>query len=112
MKRIDVWKPFLMLLALTLALSSPAIADDAPVAPQVAETAPATTDEPDLSAEGQTEEEEEKPKTIAELTEDAERKEGLFTIFRDTKTGKVSMLVKADQIDDEFIYFSQSVRSK
>ncbi|MEM7431226.1 MAG: zinc-dependent metalloprotease [Pseudomonadota bacterium] len=50
-------------------------------------------------------EEEEKPKTIAELTEDATKVEGLFTLFRDPKAGETSMLVKKDQLDKEFIYF-------
>jgi hypothetical protein len=51
--------------------------------------------------------EDEKPKTIAELTEDAERYDGLFTLFRDKKSGEVSMLIKADQLDQEFIYWVQ-----
>jgi len=49
--------------------------------------------------------EEEKPKTIAELTEKAERFDGLFTLFRDAKTGETSMLLKKDQLGSEFIYF-------
>jgi hypothetical protein len=48
---------------------------------------------------------EEKPKTIAELTEGADRLDGLFTLFRDPKTGETSMLVKKDQLGKEFIYF-------
>lgn len=53
------------------------------------------------------EKEEEKPKTIAELTEGAERIDGLFTLFRDPKTGELHMLIKGDQVDEEFIYFAQ-----
>ena len=51
--------------------------------------------------------EEEKPKTIAELTEDAERFDGLFTLFRDPESGETSMLVKADQLDQDYIYWVQ-----
>jgi hypothetical protein len=49
---------------------------------------------------------EEKPKTIAELTEKSDRLEGLFTLFRDTETGEVNMLINEDQLDKEFIYFA------
>ena len=49
--------------------------------------------------------EDEKPKTIAELTKGADRLDGLFTLFRDPKTGETSMLVKRDQLGKEFIYF-------
>jgi hypothetical protein len=52
-------------------------------------------------------EEEEKPKTIAELTEDSERFDGYFTLFRDKKSGETQMLIKKDQIGDEFIYWVQ-----
>ena len=48
---------------------------------------------------------EEEPKTIAELTKGADRLDGLFTLFRDPKTGETSMLVKKDQLGKEFIYF-------
>lgn len=51
--------------------------------------------------------EDEKPKTIAELTKDTDRFDGLFTLFRNQKTGATSMLVKADQLDQEFIYWMQ-----
>jgi hypothetical protein len=53
------------------------------------------------------EEEEKKPKTIAELTEEAERFDGFFTLFRDKKTGETQMLIKKDQIDEEFVYWVQ-----
>jgi hypothetical protein len=49
--------------------------------------------------------EDEEPKTIAELTEKADRLDGLFTLFQDPKTGETSMLVRKDQLDSEFIYF-------
>jgi hypothetical protein len=49
--------------------------------------------------------EDDKPKTIAELTKDAERIEGLFTLFRNPKNGEIHMLVRGDQLDREFIYW-------
>ena len=33
--------------------------------------------------------------------------EGLFTIFQDTVTGAVKMLITKDQLDKDYIYFSQ-----
>ena len=51
--------------------------------------------------------EEKKPKTIAELTEDSERIDGFFTLFQDKKSGETKMLIKADQLDKEFIYWVQ-----
>jgi hypothetical protein len=56
---------------------------------------------------GNGEKKEEKPKTIAELTENAERFDGLFTLFRDKKTGETTMLIQPDQLGQEFIYWSQ-----
>ena len=49
--------------------------------------------------------EEEKEKSIAELTENAERFDGLFTLFRDSKTGETHMLLKPEQLGKEYIYF-------
>jgi len=60
------------------------------------------------SAEGGAPDAEAKPKTIAELVADSDRKDGLFTLFRDRKTGQVRMLVKPEQLDQEFIYFAQA----
>jgi hypothetical protein len=48
------------------------------------------------------------PKTIAQLTEDSERVDGLFTLFRNKKTGAVHLLIKQDQLNKEFIYFAQA----
>ncbi len=50
--------------------------------------------------------EEEEQETIASLTEDAERKDGLFTFFRDTESGSVHMLIRPDQLDKEYIYLA------
>jgi len=60
------------------------------------------------SAEPSTPDQEAKPKTIAELVADSDRVEGLFTLFRDRKTGQVRMLVGKDQLDEEFVYFAQA----
>lgn len=45
-------------------------------------------------------------KSIAELTKSSKKFEGLFTIYQDTVTGALQMLVKKDQVGKEFIYFS------
>ena len=49
----------------------------------------------------------EKPPTIEELVESSKKFEGLFTIYQDTITGALQLLVYDDQLDKEFIYFSQ-----
>ena len=46
-------------------------------------------------------------KTIASLTKSSKKMEGLFTIFQDTITGSVKLLIKEDQLNKDFIYFSQ-----
>ena len=46
-------------------------------------------------------------KTIESLTKSSKKMEGLFTIFQDTITGDVKLLIKDDQLDKDFIYFSQ-----
>ena len=46
-------------------------------------------------------------KTIASLTESARAIEGLFTIYQDTLTGKIKLMIKEDQLNQDFIYFSQ-----
>ena len=48
-----------------------------------------------------------KKKTIASLTKSSKKIEGLFTIYQDTVTGALKMLVKKDQLDKDYIYFSQ-----
>ena len=46
-------------------------------------------------------------KTIASLTKSSRAIEGLFTIYQDTLTGKVKLMIKEDQLNQDFIYFSQ-----
>ena len=48
-----------------------------------------------------------KDKTIKDLTKSSEKIEGLFTIYRDTITGSLKLLVKKEQLNKDFIYFSQ-----
>ena len=46
-------------------------------------------------------------KSIATLTKSSKKMEGLFTIFQDTVKGTVQLLIKEDQLNQDFIYFSQ-----
>lgn len=46
-------------------------------------------------------------KSIKELTKASKKMEGLFTIYQDTTNGSIKMLINEDQIDKEYIYFSQ-----
>lgn len=48
-----------------------------------------------------------KIKSIKAVTKSCKQVEGLFTMYRDTITGKTYMLVKHEQINKEFIHFSQ-----
>jgi len=48
-----------------------------------------------------------KDKTIKDLIKSSEKIEGLFTLYRDTITGSIQMIVCENQINNEFIYFSQ-----
>ncbi len=45
-------------------------------------------------------------KTVAELTKSSAKFAGLFTIYQDTATGALQMVVRKDQIGKQFIYFS------
>lgn len=47
------------------------------------------------------------PKPIDELIKKHQVFEGLFTIYQDSTSGSIKMLIKKDQIGKEFIYFSQ-----
>jgi hypothetical protein len=48
-----------------------------------------------------------KEKTIEELTKSSKKIDGLFTIYQDTITGDVKLLIKENQLNKDFIYFSQ-----
>ena len=45
-----------------------------------------------------------KGKSIKSLTKSSKKIEGLFTIFQDTVTGSVKLLVKKEQLNKDFIY--------
>ena len=48
-----------------------------------------------------------KEKSIKDLIKSSKKIEGLFTLYRDTITGSLHMLIYENQINNEFIYFSQ-----
>lgn len=47
-------------------------------------------------------------KKISELIKNSAAFEGLFTIYQDSVSGSIKMLIKEDQLGKEFIYFSQN----
>lgn len=46
-------------------------------------------------------------KTIEDLTKKSKKIDGLFTMYQDTITGSMHMVVSKEQLDKNFIYFSQ-----
>ena len=50
---------------------------------------------------------EKKEKTIEDLTKSSKMIDGLFPIYQDTITGELKMIISHDQLDKDFIYFSQ-----
>ena len=48
-----------------------------------------------------------KEKSIKDFTKSSKRIDGLFTIYQDTITGSLKLLVKDEQLNKDFIYFSQ-----
>ena len=63
-------------------------------------TFPASPQDTDESTEG--------PESIAEATENSDRISGLFTIYRDRKTGTTHMEITPAQLDQEYIYVAVS----
>jgi len=65
------------------------------------------------SANAKTTEQESKDKSdiksIKEIAKKCKKKEGLFTIYQDTTNGSCYLLIKKNQIDKEFIYFTHIV---
>jgi hypothetical protein len=47
------------------------------------------------------------PKKISEITKKCKKIDGLFTIYQDTTTGSIKMVISEKQIGNEYIYFSQ-----
>ena len=66
--------------------------------------APAFSQEDDEADE----DDEEARETIAELTENSDRFDGLFTLYRDRDTGEAHMAIMPEQLDREYIYISVS----
>lgn len=48
----------------------------------------------------------EDPKTIEDILENSDRIDGLFTLYRDRKTGDLRMLLSTDQLDRSYLYFT------
>ncbi|WP_298342533.1 zinc-dependent metalloprotease [uncultured Algibacter sp.] len=46
-------------------------------------------------------------KTIKSLTKSSKEIDGLFTIYQDTITGSIQMVISEDQLEKEFIHFAQ-----
>ena len=109
MKRIDAWKLLLLVLPFSLTLTAYSVAEDAPSLPETKPAGEVAGGAEESLEKGDDEAEEEKPKTIAELTEETERSDGLFTLYQDPKTGEIKMLVAGDQLGKEFIYFKHTM---
>lgn len=52
-------------------------------------------------------EDKKKEKSISDLTKSSKKIEGLFTIYQDTISGKLKMVVSKNHFQNEFIHFSQ-----
>jgi hypothetical protein len=48
-----------------------------------------------------------KDKSIKDLTKSSKKIEGLFTMYRDTITGALQMVISDEQLDKEYIHFNQ-----
>ena len=57
------------------------------------------------AAEDQAEADADAKETVAELIEGDQHYPGLFSFYRDTETGDTTLLLKPEQLDQEFIYF-------
>ena len=99
MNRIDLWKLLLLVLPLSLTLSVNALAQDTPEGGETPEVKAEEVSEKasgdETESEADEEEEEEKPKTIAELTEEMDRIDGLFTLFATPKLASLKCCFKA-----------------
>lgn len=51
---------------------------------------------------------EDKEKTIAEVTANSDRQDGLFALYTDRKDGSLYMAIKPEQLDREYIYFAHA----
>jgi len=48
----------------------------------------------------------EKPKTVEEVLKDSDRIDGLFTLYRDRKTGDLRLALTTDELGKTFLYFT------
>ena len=46
-------------------------------------------------------------KKIADVTKTCKKMDGLFPVYQDTTDGSIKMVISGDQLEKEFIYFSQ-----
>ena len=96
-----LYRLFCLLWVLLWVQSAPA--DEAPAEPLVASEAPSSAVEEGADKADETDEE--PPKTIADFREESVVKDGLFTLLQNRETGATQLLIKADQLDREYIYF-------
>ncbi len=94
---------FILLLSLTLPLD----AQDKQPTPTSSDTL--TTTKPDSAKVEKKEDKKDKKKTLADLTESSHAFKGLFTVYQDTTTGDLQLLIKENQIGKEYIYFTQTL---
>ena len=64
---------------------------------------------PDSVASDSTSEEKEEKETIASETEGSRKFDGLLTVYQDTTDGSLKIAIRKDQIDKEYVYFTQTV---
>ena len=93
------------LLGLLLAAAAPSLAQPPGGEPDSGTGSDEAGDDDDESDDDQDDDEEE-PNTIAEVLKDSDRIDGLFTLYRDRKTGDLRMLLGAGQLDRPYLYFS------
>lgn len=95
-------------LILILGLTLPIYAQDKQ--PKPAATDSVAVAKPDSTASKETKKEkEDKKKTIDDLTKSSRAFKGLFTVYQDTTTGDLQLLIKESQIGKEYIYFTQTL---
>jgi len=92
---------------LILSLSFPIYAQDkqpTPTAPDSTQTVKTDSTKAEPKAEKK-----DKKKTIEDLTKSSRAFKGLFTVYQDTTTGDLQLLIKENQIGKEYIYFTQTL---
>ncbi|MBT4141455.1 MAG: DUF5117 domain-containing protein [Candidatus Latescibacteria bacterium] len=90
-----------------LGLTLPLYAQDEQPKPTATDSAAVAKS--DSTTKGTEEKEEDKKKTIEDLTKSSQAFKGLFTVFQDTTTGDLQLLIKENQIGKEYIYFTQTL---